>query len=69
MAVAFLGAIGVGDVVWTVSDIGNALMALPNIVAVLLLLRPRWHRGTRHYVYDGSLDEVDEDPIPVVESK
>ena len=29
-----------------------------------------WSRAsTRHYVYDGHLDEVDEDPIPVVESK
>ena len=68
VAVAFLGAIGVGDVMWTVSDIGNALMALPNIVAILLL-SGLVARGTRHYVYDGCLDEVDEDPIPVVESK
>ncbi len=68
VAVAFLGAIGVGDVMWTVSDIGNALMAMPNIVAILLL-SGLVARGTRHYVYDGCLDEVDEDPIPVVESK
>ena len=68
VAVAFLGAIGVGDVMWTVSDIGNALMAIPNIVAILLL-SGLVARGTRHYVYDGCLDEVDEDPIPVVESK
>ena len=45
VAVAFLGAIGVGDVMWTVSDIGNALMALPNIVAILLL---SGLRGPRH---------------------
>ena len=68
VAVAFLGAIGVGDVMWTVSDIGNALMAIPNIVAILLL-SGLVACGTRHYVYDGCLDEVDEDPIPVVESK
>lgn len=37
VAVAFFGAIGVGDVVWTISDIGNALMAIPNIIVILLL--------------------------------
>ena len=68
VAVAFLGAIGVGNVVRTVSDIGNALMAVPNIVAILLLSGVV-ARETRHYVYDGHLDEVDETPIPLVESK
>ena len=34
---AFLGAIGIGDLVWTISDIGNALMAIPNLIAILLL--------------------------------
>ncbi|MDO4291564.1 MAG: amino acid carrier protein [Eggerthellaceae bacterium] len=68
VAVAFLGAIGVGDVVWTVSDIGNALMAVPNIVAVLLL-SGLVARETRHYVYDGHLDEPYDAEIPVVESK
>ncbi|MCI2241662.1 alanine/glycine:cation symporter family protein [Adlercreutzia faecimuris] len=68
VAVAFLGAIGVGDVVWTVSDIGNALMALPNIIAILLL-SGLIARETRHYVYEGHLDEVCERPIPVLEGK
>ena len=68
VAVAFLGAIGVGDVVWTVSDIGNALMAIPNII-VVLLLSGLVARETRHYVYEGNLDEVDETPIPVVAGK
>ena len=68
VAVAFLGAVGVGDVVWTVSDIGNALMALPNIVAILLL-SGLIARETRHYIYDDHLDEVCERPIPVLEGK
>ena len=68
VAVAFLGAIGVGDVVWTISDIGNALMAIPNII-VVLLLSGLVARETRHYVYEGNLDEVDETPIPVVAGK
>ena len=48
VVVAFLGAIGVGEVVWTVSDITNALMAIPNIVA-LLALSGVIARTTREY--------------------
>ena len=66
--VAFLGAIGVGEVVWTVSDITNALMAIPNIIMVLLL-SGLIARETRHYVYNGNLDERDETPIPQLDSK
>ena len=68
VAIAFLGAIGIGDVVWTVSDITNALMAIPNIVMVLLL-SGLIARETRHYVYERHLDEQDEAPIPQIESK
>ncbi len=68
VVVAFLGAVGVGDVVWTVSDITNALMAVPNIV-VVLLLSGMIARETRHYVWEGNLDEADSAPIPVVEGK
>ncbi|WP_165172070.1 sodium:alanine symporter family protein [Adlercreutzia sp. ZJ242] len=66
--VAFLGAIGIGDVVWTISDITNALMAVPNIIMVLLL-SGLIARETRHYVYEGNLAELDETPIPQLESK
>ena len=66
--VAFLGAIGVGEVVWTVSDITNALMAIPNIIMVLLL-SGLIAKETRHYVYEKNLDERDETPIPQLDSK
>ena len=66
--VAFLGAIGVGDVVWTISDIGNALMAIPNIIAILLI-SGLIARETKYYVYDGNLDEPFDEPIPTVEGK
>ena len=66
--VAFLGAIGVGEVVWTVSDITNALMAIPNIIMVLLL-SGLIAKETKHYVYEGNLDERDEAPIPQLDSK
>ncbi len=68
VVMAFLGAVGVGDVVWTISDITNALMALPNII-VVLLLSGLIARETKHYVYEGNLDEKDATPIPVLESK
>ncbi len=66
VAVAFFGAIGVGDVVWTISDIGNALMAIPNII-VILLLSGMIARETKHYVYDGRLDEEYAEPVPRVD--
>lgn len=62
--VAFLGAIGVSGVVWNVSDITNALMAIPNIIAVLAL-SGLIARETKHYVYDHNLDEKCTDEIPV----
>lgn len=68
VAVAFFGAIGVGDVVWTISDIGNALMAIPNIIMVLLM-SGLIARETKYYVYDNHLDEQDETPIPLITSK
>ena len=68
VAVAFLGAIGVGEVVWTVSDITNALMAIPNIIMVLLL-SGLIAKETKHYVYEHNLDERDETPIPQLDSK
>ncbi len=66
VAVAFLGAIGVGDVVWTISDIGNALMAIPNII-VILLLSGMIARETKHFVYDHHLDEEYAEPVPTVD--
>ncbi|MED9873148.1 MAG: alanine:cation symporter family protein, partial [Eggerthellaceae bacterium] len=68
VVVAFLGAIGVGDIVWTISDIGNALMAIPNIIMVLLL-SGMIAKETKYYIYDDNLEEVDETPIPTVASK
>ncbi len=68
VVIAFLGAIGVGDVVWTVSDITNALMAVPNIL-VVLLLSGMIAKETRHYVYEDHLDEKDETPIPRLDTK
>lgn len=68
VAIAFLGAVGVGDLVWTCADIANAFMVIPNIIAVLLL-SGMIARETGHYVWDGNIDEVCEDEIPLFENK
>ena len=52
------------DLVWNLSDILNALMALPNIVAILLLSK-EISDDTKHYLKN--LDEVYEAPIPIVD--
>lgn len=68
VAVAFLGAIGIGDTVWLISDIGNALMAVPNIIVVLALSGIIAHE-TGHYVYSDNLDEESRDEIPLIASR
>ena len=64
----FWGCIGGGDLVWNISDITNALMAVPNCIAVLGL-SAIIAKGTQHYVYEKNLDEVDDTPIPQYDSK
>ncbi len=61
----FWGCIGGGDLVWNLSDISNALMAVPNCIAVLVLSGVI-ARETKHWVYEGRLEEEDTTPIPTV---
>lgn len=64
----FLGGIGVGDVAWTATDIANALMALPNI-GMVIACAGMVGRETRHYVYEGRIDEEAPESAPVVEDR
>ena len=48
------------------SDIFNALMALPNIVAIVAL-SPIIVKETNYYLYGNRIDEFDKTPIPVVD--
>ena len=66
--IAFLGAVGIGDLVWTLADIANAFMVLPNIIMVLLL-SGLIARETKHFVYEDNLMEKVEEEIPIMESK
>ncbi len=54
------------DMVWTLSDIFNALMAIPNLIAVLLL-SGLVVKETNYYLYGNRLDEYDKTPIPTVD--
>ena len=52
----FIGAVLELNVVWNLSDIMNALMALPNLIA-LIGLSGVIVSETRHYLWEGNLDE------------
>lgn len=64
VAVAALAPVAALDLVWTVADTLNALMAIPNLIAVLLLSGVVV-RETERYLPD--LDRKCEDPVPTVD--
>jgi AGCS family alanine or glycine:cation symporter len=59
--VTFVGSTVALDLVWDIADALNALMAIPNLVAVLLLSN-LIVKETKHYL--GNIDDLDTDPIP-----
>ncbi len=52
------------DMVWTLSDIFNALMAIPNLIAVILLSGVVV-KETKYYLYGNRLDEYDQSKNPI----
>lgn len=64
IAVAAISPIVTLDVVWALADILNALMAIPNLIAVLLLSNIISNE-TKLYIND--LDKWDDTPVPVVD--
>ena len=64
IVVAAIAPIVTLDVVWALADILNALMAIPNLIAVLLLSNVI-SQETKLYIND--LDKWDETPVPVVD--
>jgi AGCS family alanine or glycine:cation symporter len=60
----FLGTALTIDVVWDLADALNALMTIPNLIAILLL-SPEIAKLTKYYVYDNHIDEVDKTPVPL----
>lgn len=63
IAVAVTAPVVALDVVWDIADILNALMAIPNLIAVLLL-SPVIVKETKKYLDD--LDAKDDTEIPVI---
>ena len=63
IAVAVIAPVVDLDVVWDIADILNALMAIPNLIAVLLL-SPVIVKETKRYLDD--LDAKDDTEIPVI---
>lgn len=64
VAVVVVGPVLALDLVWTIADILNAFMAIPNLIAVLLLSGVI-AKETKYYL--NHLDEVDTTEIPSVD--
>lgn len=64
--VVFLGSIMALPVVWDMADAMNALMAIPNLIA-LILLSGVIVAETKKYLWEDNLDETSTDPIRVIE--
>lgn len=63
IVVAAIAPIVALDLVWLIADTLNALMAIPNLVAVLLLSN-QMVQDTKKYIND--LDAKDDTPIPII---
>ena len=64
IAIAAISPVISLNLVWTVADILNALMAIPNLIAVLLLSNVIV-KETRKYIND--LDARDDTPVEVID--
>lgn len=64
IAVAAIAPVVKLDLVWTVADILNAFMAIPNLVAVLLL-SPVVVAETKKYIHN--IDLMDDEEIPYID--
>ncbi|MBQ6493039.1 MAG: alanine:cation symporter family protein [Erysipelotrichaceae bacterium] len=58
IVVIFVGAIVSEGAVWTIADILNAAMCIPNVIAVLML-RNIISKETKYYLYEDHLEESD----------
>lgn len=63
LAVAVIAPVVALDLVWLIADTLNAFMAIPNLIAVLLLSN-EIVRETKKYIND--LDAKDDTPVPVI---
>jgi AGCS family alanine or glycine:cation symporter len=66
--VAFLGVIPALNIVWDIADTLNALMTIPNLIAVLLLSGVI-AADTKKYLAGNHIDDTDPEPIPLWSKK
>ena len=62
----FVGSVVSLDLIWNIANIMNALMAFPNLVA-LLGLSGVIAAETKKYLFDDNLDAWSDDEIPVLD--
>lgn len=65
IAIALIAPVVALDLVWLIADVLNALMAIPNLIAVLLL-SPVIVTETKKYIHN--LDATDDTPVPVIKT-
>ena len=61
----FIGSVANLSLVWSIADSMNALMAIPNLVALLLLSKVLI-KETKKYLWSGNLNMSDTDEIPLI---
>jgi len=64
VGIAFLGTVSTLKLVWDIADILNALMVIPNLIAVLLLSGVI-AADTRKYLSGNHIDDADPGPVPL----
>ncbi|MBU3197983.1 sodium:alanine symporter family protein [Clostridium estertheticum] len=62
----FVGSVFSLNLVWDLADLFNGLMAIPNLIA-LILLSPVIVSETKKYLWNDNLDGIDNDPIKVID--
>lgn len=63
----YLGSVMTLSLVWDLADAMNAMMAIPNVIS-LLLLSGVIASETKKYLVDGSIDDIDDSPIPEIKN-
>ena len=63
----YAGAVINLELVWSVADCANALMAIPNLIALLLLSRVIV-KETKKYLWNNHLDDYSKDETPVIDN-
>ena len=58
----FFGSIINLDIIWNIADCMNALMTIPNLIALLLLSKVA-AQETNKYLWEGRLDEEDMEEV------